>query len=123
MPAECVPLSPGVSSLHFFFWNFLNEDIYADDFKTIKELKDAIVSELGHSHSQIVDKSHTDQVTIRLPAVTLRKRAQTGLFTLNAADGQPRVGMTNDIAYLLCHFIGNGMIFHFWKCDVRYKNY
>ena len=45
-----------MSSLHFFFWNFLNEDIYAHDFKTIKEMKDAIVSELGHSHSQTVDK-------------------------------------------------------------------
>ena len=73
--------------MHFFFWNFLNEGIYANDFKTIKELKEVIVSELGHSHSQKVGKSLTDQGTFRLPAVTLRKRAQTEPFALNAADG------------------------------------
>ena len=100
MPAECVPLSPGVSSLHFFFWNFLNEDIYADDFKTIKELKDAMVSEIGHTHSQTVDKCLTDPGTTRLSVLTMCKRAQTGSFTLNAADGQPRVGMTDGMVNL-----------------------
>ena len=53
MVYEHFSLSPDISSLHFFFWNLLNEDAYTDVFKIIKELKDAIVSELGHSHSQI----------------------------------------------------------------------
>ena len=47
-------------------------------------------------------------------------RAQTGSFALNAADGQPRVGMADYIANLLCHFIGK-RISHFWKCDVKHK--
>ena len=34
-------LSLGISSLHFFFWEFLNEEIYADNSKKINELKDA----------------------------------------------------------------------------------
>ena len=63
-------LSSDTSYLHFFFWNFLNEEICADDFKTIKKLKDAIVSEISHSHSQMVDRPLTDQGTTRLPAVT-----------------------------------------------------
>ena len=98
--AECAPPSPDINSLHLFFWNFINEDIYADDFKTVKELNGTIVNELGHSHSQTVDKSLTDQGTICLPAVTLCKRAQKGVVTLNAADGQPRIGMTDDIVNL-----------------------
>ena len=83
--ADCVPPSPDISPLHFLFWNFLNEDIHADDFKKIKELKDAIVSELDHPHSHIVDKSLTGQGAIRLPAVTPSKGA-TGSFIINAAD-------------------------------------
>ena len=50
--------------------------------------------------------------------VARRKRAKTGSFTLNATDGQPRVGMTDDILNLLCHFIGHRIISYFWKCDV-----
>ena len=103
-PAECVPFSPDISSLHFFFWNFHHENIYTDDFKAVKELKNVVVGELGCSHSQIVDKSLTDQGTIRLPAVTVRKRTQMGSFTLNAADGQPKVGKTDDIVNLLLPF-------------------
>ena len=40
---------------------------------------------------------HREQA--RLPsllAATLRKTAEKGLFTLNAADGQPRVGITDN---------------------------
>ena len=122
-PAECVPLSPDISSLLFFFWNLLNEDTYTEGFKTIKEMRTPSYSEVGHPHSQIGTKSLADPGTIRLPAVTLRKKAQTGPFTLNAADGQPRIGMINDIKILLCHFIGNHVIHHFWKCDDKHKNH
>ena len=39
------PLSFDISPLPFFVWNFFNEDICADDSKTIKEaLKDAILT-------------------------------------------------------------------------------
>ena len=72
-----------------------------------------MVSKLDHSPSQIIGKSLTDQGTNLLPGVTLRKRAQTGSFTPNAADGLPRVGMTDDIVNLLCHFIGKKMISRF----------
>ena len=44
---ECVPLSLDISPLHFFFLNFLCEDIYADDSKPIKELEDVFVSEFA----------------------------------------------------------------------------
>ena len=98
--------------MHFCFWNFIDEDVYAEYFRTIKDLEDAIVSELGQPHSQTVD-CITDQGTIRLPAVTLHKGAQTGLFILSAADGQPRVGMADDMVNLLCHFIGNERYFIF----------
>ena len=111
------------SPLHFFFSNFLSEDIYTDDSKTIKELKNIIVSELGHLYSQIIGKALTDLETIRSPAVTLHKRAQMGSLTLNAADGEPRVGMASEIANQLCHFIDNRMLSYFWKHDDKYKNY
>ena len=75
---ECFPLSRDISALHFF-WNF-KEDIYADDSKTAKELKDAIASRLGHPPAQIVDEDITDPETVRLPAVTLCKGAQTGVI-------------------------------------------
>ena len=42
---------------------------------TIKELKDAIVSDLGHLRSQIVDMVLGVPGTVRLPAVALDKRA------------------------------------------------
>ena len=57
------------------------------------------------------------------PEVTRRERAKTESFTLDAADGQPRVGMTVGIADPSCHFLGNRTIPRFWKCDVKYKKY
>ena len=59
-------------------------DMYADYSKTAEELKDAIVSGLGHPLSQKVDKTITDQETARLAEATLCRRAQTGSFTLNS---------------------------------------
>ena len=69
---ECGLLSLDISPLHFFSWNLLNEDICADDSKTVKELKDVIVSELGHLHIQMVDKAVKYPGTTRLPALTLQ---------------------------------------------------
>ena len=40
-----------------FFPSYLNENIYACDFKQVKELKGAIVSELDHLPSQMVGKA------------------------------------------------------------------
>ena len=101
----------------------LSEETYAADFKTIDELKDTTDSGIGQLHLKINVKALTDPGTIRLPEVTLRKKAQTGSFTKNTADGQRRVGMTDDVLNLPCHFIGNIMISLFWKCDVKYTNY
>ena len=73
---------------HFFPGSFLNEDTYADDSRTITELMNAIFIKLGHLTSQIVDKAITDLGTVRLLAVTLRKRAETGSFTLKCCWSQ-----------------------------------
>ena len=47
-------LSLEMSSSYLIFRNFLNEDIYGDYSKLVKDLKDTIVSELGHLPSQTV---------------------------------------------------------------------
>ena len=85
----------------------------------MKELRGATVSELGHSHSQIGVKSLTDTGTIHLPAMTAQDSSNRVIYS-DAADGEPRVGVTDDIVNLLCHFIGNGIIPHFWKCDDKH---
>ena len=55
----------------------------------------------------------------RLPAGGgLAKRAQTGSFSIKAADGQPRLGVTDRMVNLLCHFTGNLMMPYFCKCNV-----
>ena len=50
------------------------------------KLKDTIVTEFGHPHSQVVEKALTYPGRICLLAVTLRKGAQMGSLTLEAAD-------------------------------------
>ena len=72
-----------------------------------KYLKDTSVSEPGHLLSEISDKAMQMPESVCLLEVARRERAQTGLFSINAANGQPRLGMTDDILNLLCHFIGN----------------
>ena len=52
------------SALELFVLNLLTRDIYASESKTGKALKDAILRELGHLTSQIVDKAITDQGTV-----------------------------------------------------------
>ena len=58
------------------------------------ELKDAIVRELGIDIKKA--KTLTSTEIIRLLADILSKTVQTGSFTLDAADWQPRVGITDD---------------------------
>ena len=53
------------------------------------------------------------QKSVCLLGVTWRKRAQTGSFIPNAADGQARLGVTEDIVNLLCHFVCNRTILIF----------
>ena len=67
----------------------------ANDSKTSKELRDSIDSKFGVLRSQLVDETITHSETAFLQALTRRQEAQTGPFPLNAADGHPRVGMTN----------------------------
>ena len=64
-----VLFSLDICPLHF--WDFLKEYICTDDAKATKELKDAIVSEFGHLHSQIVENAITYPRTIHLPAMAL----------------------------------------------------
>ena len=46
------PLSSDISLSDLFFRNFLEERMYADDSKTIKELKDATFSEPVPTHNK-----------------------------------------------------------------------
>ena len=102
--------------------DFPEERICPGTPKTIKEPKNTSFSELGYLFSQISEKAIAEAEE-RLPAGGCRrKRAKTGSFTLNAAEGQPIVGMTDDIVNLLRYFIGKGRISHFWNCD-KFKNY
>ena len=101
---EC-PCSHPTSVPLLLLWNFPEERICADTPQTIRGLKETSVSEFGHLPSQISDKTIADAEE-RLSA--RRKRAQTGTFSINAPDGQPRLVVTDGIGVnLLCHFIGN----------------
>ena len=71
--------------------------------RQLKKGRTPFVSEFGHLPST-VDKALTDPGTIRLPALTLRDKARTVSFTLNAADGYPRVGVADDKVNLLMPF-------------------
>ena len=91
---ECIMLFFETSPL-LFLWNFFDETIYVDDFKPIKELREAIVSQPGPLPLQKVDRpsqirEHSDTVL----TVIVRKRAQTELVTLNTADGQSEGSVT-----------------------------
>ena len=91
--------------------------------KTIKELKNTSFSELGYLFHKYPRRSLQKPKSVCLPEVARRTRAKMGSFTLIAAYEQPRVGMTDDLVNLFCHFIGNRMMSHFWTCDVERKNY
>ena len=71
----------------FFFQDLLVKGAHADDPKTVKELKDIIISVLGHLHSQMADRAITEPRTVRLTAATRRSRAEKMIFISNAADG------------------------------------
>ena len=54
----------------------------------------------------MADRAIADTRSAGLPDVTLFKRAETGSFITNTADGQPGLEVTDGIVNLLCHFIG-----------------
>ena len=56
---ECALLPSDISSIHFYFWDFLEESISAGTPDTIKglKLKDTSVGELSDLLSQISDKT------------------------------------------------------------------
>ena len=116
---ECALRPSDINPFGCYFWDFLEESICADTSspKTIKELKDTNVSERGHLLSEMADKAITDPKNARVLDVILRKTAQMGPFNPTLADGKLRVGATDDIVNLLCHFIGIRMLRHFRKCD------
>ena len=89
---------------------------YFQDYQTVK--KNITFSELSYFFHKYPKRLLQMPKSICLPEVAVHKRAQTGPFALNASDGQPRVGMTDDIVYLLCYFIDYRMLFHFLKSDV-----
>ena len=70
-----------------------------------------------------IRQGHADAGECCLLEVARRERAQTGLFSINAANGQPRLGMTDGILNLLCHFIGNLMMPIFCECDIYHRKY
>ena len=63
----------------------------------LSELKDTDDRDICHLLSQMADKAIADPKNSPLPKVTLRKRAQTGSFTLYADDGHP--GLRSDRWY------------------------
>ena len=90
---------------------------HADDPKTVRELKDVIISVFGHLRSQMTDKAITEPKTVRLTAATRRSRAEKMTFTSNAADGWPTwVGLTDDIGSVY-HSFGNRVIRRSRKCN------
>ena len=107
---------------HFLFWNFQWRYVWRR-FQDSHRVEGRHLRRAWSSDSQMVDRAITDPGTVRLLAVTLRKRTQTGSFTINVADGQPRIGAADDLVNLLCHFIGNRMIPRFWRCDIKHKDY
>ena len=95
------------TSVPFYFWDFPEKRICADTPKAIKWLENISVGELGPFSSQLSDKAIADAEERLSAGGGLAKRVQTESFGINAADGHPRLGMTDDIVNLLCHFVGN----------------
>ena len=74
------------------FWDLLVEGIYADNLKTIKVLKDAIVSVFDHPPSQVADRGiiRGDPRAVCLLADPVQKELQRGhlLHTPWTAEGR-----------------------------------
>ena len=91
-----------MNPLLFFFWSFLKEDIYADEFKTTRVE--------GHHHQRVRSTTFTNilQELLRsgdsLPSGVNLREAQTGSLTLNLADGQPRVRVLDDRPFVPFHW-------------------
>lgn len=69
------PHSPDLSPLDFFLWGFLKDRVYTEKPETTRQLKDAIITEVSHIPSEMVDNAVTHLQTVRLPAVIRRKGA------------------------------------------------
>ena len=65
---QCALLPSDPSLFDFYFWDLLDEGICADTSRTVKELKDINVSELGHL-SEMADKATTDPKSAHVPEV------------------------------------------------------
>ena len=50
---------------------------------------------------------------------SMQKSSKGGILKCSGWIG----GVTNDIVYLFCHFLGNILINFFWKCDDQCKGY
>ena len=119
---ECVWLPSNIRSLEFYFWASRNASA-----PVAPGLSKSWKMPVSANSVTFFHKFPKSPLQIpkcaRVLEVTRRMRAKTGSFTLTIADTHPRLGMTNDIANLLCHFIGNWMIPHFCKSDVWHRKY
>ena len=69
---KCVPLSPDISPSNFSLSGFLEEDIYSDNAKTVREFKDVVVDVLDHFALQMTANVSIDPKTLGLPAAVPR---------------------------------------------------
>ena len=120
---ECVSLPSNIRPLEFYFWASQRNASVPVLPRLLKSWKTPVLANLATFFHKYPKRSLQKPKSVCLPEVARRTRAKTGSFTLSAAYEQPRVGMTDDLVNLLCHFIGNRMISHFWTCRVEWKNY
>ena len=114
------PLLPEISPLNFLLWDLLEEHIYADYPKTIKELTDITVSVPGH----LLHKWPTRPLRTRGQSVRRGDPTQErsiGDICRERCRWQVRVGVTGVIVDLFGHFIGNKITPRFWKCDIQHE--
>ena len=118
-----VSLPSNIMPLEFYFWASQRNTSALVLPRILKSWKTPVSANSVTIFHKYPKRSLQKPKSVCLPEVARRERAKTESFTLNAANGQPIVWMTDDIVNLLCHFIGNRMISHFRKCDAKCKNY
>ena len=100
---ECVSLSLHISPLLFFFWSFLKEDIYADEFKTTGVEGRHNRRARSSISSQIFYKNFSDPGIVCLLASTCVKHKRGYLLLTSLMDSREYACLM--IGHL-CHFIG-----------------
>ena len=85
--------------------DFPVEHICAGTPTTIKELKKRQCQRTRLPFFTNIRKGHCRCRRASAAGGSLAQRAKMGPFTVSTADTQPRLGMTDDIVNLLCHFI------------------